>query len=805
MKISYNWLKNYCDVNLPAAELSKILTDCGLEVEGIEKFQSVRGGLEGIVIGEVKAKKQHPNADRLSVTTVNVGQGQDLQIVCGAANVQAGQKVLVALVGSTLYPTDGASFKINKTKIRGEVSEGMICAEDEIGIGHSHEGIMVLEDTARIGMPASEYFKIENDSIFEIGLTPNRSDAASHIGVARDLYAALVHAPIPRKAALRIPGEESLKADNNAATIEVSVEDPAACPRYAGVVITGLNVGPSPSWLQNRLLSIGVRPINNIVDITNYVLHDCGQPLHAFDLDKIQGKKVVVKKLPSGTPFRTLDNEERKLQAEDLMICHAGGGMCIAGVYGGLESGVTEKTEGIFLESAYFDPAHIRRTSKHHNLKTDAAFRFERGVDPNNVLYALKKAALMIREIAGGKISSEPVDIYPEPIQPFKVDLNYDTLFRLAGNRLDKKAVAGILKDLGIKISKEDEKGLALEIPTFKVDVRREADVIEEVLRIYGYNNIVLPPRLNSTLTFENKPEPDRLQELISDYLSAQGFNEIMNLSFTSPEYPAPESPVEVLNPLSRELSVLRQTLLFGGLETIEYNKNRKQNDLRLFEFGKTYTKAENQYKEVKRLSLFLTGRKYREQWNSAAEKVDFFYLKAFVENVFKRLGVSGLSGESSSSEGLSESFRYVCRKDALAELGKVKPSLLKHFDIGQDVYYAEINWDLLLRQTKPDGIVYREIPKFPEVRRDLSMVLDKNVQFRDIERLSFESERNYLRNVNLFDVYEGDKIGAGKKSYALSFILVNEEDTLTDKQIDKAMERIMQNLEKSLGAVIRK
>jgi phenylalanyl-tRNA synthetase beta chain len=814
MKISYNWLKAYCNVHLSPSEISEILTDCGLEVESAEKFQSVKGGLEGIVVGEVKTRRQHPNADRLSITTVDAGTGTDLQIICGASNVAEGQKVAVAMVGATLYPTDGASFQINKSKIRGEISEGMICAEDEIGLGTSHEGIMVLDSSAKPGTPASEYFKIENDTVFEIGLTPNRPDAASHIGVARDLVAALQHHKIPRSIPLEIPSTDAFKTDSPADAIQVSVEDTQACIRYSGVSISGVTVAPSPQWLQDRLLAIGLKPINNIVDITNFVLHECGQPLHAFDADRIKGRRIIVKKLPESTSFVTLDNVERKLSASDLMICDEAGGMCIAGVYGGISSGVTASTKNIFLESACFEPGTIRKTSRLHLLKTDAAFRFERGVDPNNTLWALKRAALLIKEIAGGSISSEVVDVYPGPVHPAKVELSYASVNRLAGNTLEPPVVKSILTLLGITIEKESPDGLSLRIPTFKVDVTREADVIEELLRIYGYNHIALSGRITASLNHKVHPDPDALRNTVSDYLSGNGFNEIMSLSLTKGRYAEllaeeGKEAVRILNPLSSDLDVLRQSLLFSGLEAISYNRNRRQSDLRLYEFGKIYYKTGESYGEEYRLSLFATGRKAGEQWNSPKASVDFFFLKGYAENVLRKLGITAgrykISQESFSSPFFNEGLAYNVNGKRVIEIGALRKPLLSPLDITQEVVYADIRWEKLVRLLKAEPLQYREVSKFPEVRRDLSMLLDRGVLFSDIEKAAFQAERNLLRHVNLFDVYEGDKIESGKKSYAVSFTLVNEQETLTDKQIDKTMERIMQSLEKTLGAVIRK
>lgn len=809
MKISYNWLKQYCNINIPAEEVAQVLTDCGLEVESIDTFQSIPGGLEGIVIGEVKTRIQHPNADRLSLTTVNVGTGEPLQIVCGAANVAAGQKVVVALVGATLYPSGGASFQISKSKIRGEVSEGMICAEDEIGLGSSHAGIIVLEPSAKVGMPAGEYFKIENDKVFEIGLTPNRADAASHLGVARDLCAALKFASKPRQVELTRPEPGPLSKGSQKLTINIHVEDHQACPRYTGLILTNVKVGPSPQWLKNRLSAIGINPINNVVDITNFVLHECGQPLHAFDADKIAGGQIRVKKLPENTPFVTLDGQERKLSAEDLMICDEVEPLCIAGVYGGKDSGVTENTVNVFLESACFDPGSIRTSSKRHNLKTDAAFRFERGVDINLTEYALKRAATLMTDIADAQVGSDISDIYPQKFYGFPVELSYATVDRLIGNSIDKSTVKNILKALEIKVTKEREEGLSLLVPSFKVDVKREADVIEEILRIYGYNNITLPSQVRSSLPRSVEKDAISLQNLVSAYLSDNGFREMMNLSLTNPSYYEKfgfEKGVEILNPLSQELGVLRQTHLFGALEVIEHNKNRKNADLKLYEWGKVYFKGQEHHREEKRLSVFVTGRLQDEGWNTAKTTTDLYFLKGLVDNILKKLGLTDrLALVSQTEDGVTaEGIAYSIKGKSVARLGIVKNACLKAFDISQPVYYAELYWDQVISLFS-GGIQYKELSKFPAVRRDLSLLLDRAIQYNEIEKTAFEAERNYLTAVNLFDVYEGDKIEAGKKSYALSFTLVNETETLTDKQIEKSMSRIMEQLEQKLGAVIRK
>ncbi len=817
MKLSYNWLKQYIDMDVDPHELSAILTDIGLEVEGMEKFQSVKGGLEGIVIGEVLTCERHANADKLSVTTVNVGD-KVLPVVCGAPNVAKGQKVLVATVGTTLYDDDN-EFKIKKSKIRGEVSEGMICAEDELGLGTSHDGIMVLGNDAPVGKPAKEYINIEEDWVYEIGLTPNRADATSHIGSARDLVAGLNWLKSGNYK-LDIPSADGFKVDNNDLDIEVIVEDTDACPRYSGVTISGITVEESPEWLKNRLNAIGVRPINNIVDITNFVLHETGQPLHAFDAAKITGKKVIVKKLPSETPFVTLDEMERKLHVNDLMICNTEGGMCIAGVFGGAESGVTESTTDIFLESAYFDPTHIRKTSKRHILQTDASFRFERGADPNITVYALKRAAQLIKEIAGGQISSEIKDVYPNPIKRWTVDINYDNVTRLIGKEIEKDTIVKILQDLDIEVLATNKEGLKLLIPTFKVDVKREVDIVEEILRIYGYNNIEIPEKVNSSVSLRQKPDLERIQNVIADYLVAQGFVEIMNNSLTKSEYIAKstifddDQSVELLNPLSKDLDILRQTLLFGGLEVINYNQNRKTSDLKIFEFGKIYKRKSaktkgtgvGNYYEEKHLALFTTGRINAENWNAENRKADFYTVKGNVESMFTRLGIdrNKLTLQENSSDDFTYSLNYLVEGHLLVSVAEVSKKLLKQFDIKQQVYVADFNWDKLIDLLPQHDLTYKPISKFPAVRRDLALVVDKAVTFETLKDIATKAERKVLKGVGIFDIYEGDKIPEGKKSYALSFILQDENKTLTDKIIDKAMKRIQQALEKEAGAQLR-
>jgi len=814
MKISYNWLKEYIKTDLSPDELGILLTDCGLEVESIEKFETVKGGLKGIVIGEVKTKEKHPDADKLNLTTVDVGTGTLLNIVCGAANVEAGQKVVIATIGAMLYPTTGEPFEIKKAKIRGKESEGMICAEDEIGLGTSHAGIMVLDADAKIGTPANEFFKIEEDYTFEIGLTPNRADAASHVGVARDLVAVLNAKEVALSHALTLPDERLFKVDETTSNIEVVVEDAIACPRYSGLSISNITVKESPDWLKNRLKAIGLRPINNIVDATNYVLHELGQPMHAFDADKIKGGKVIVKKLADKTKFKTLDEAERELSVEDLMICDAQGGMCIAGVFGGVESGVTSETKNIFLESAYFNASSIRKSSKRHGLKTDASFRYERGTDPNITVYALKRAAILIKEIAGGKVTSEIIDIYPTPIENFKVPFSFEKCEHLIGKKIDFELVKIIITSLGIEIEHEGNDALLLSVPPFKVDVTREQDVIEEVLRIYGYNNVEIPMVLNSSLSFAEKPDKEKIQNVVSDLLTNNGFSEMMCLSLTKGEYAtklkslSEDRSVVMMNPLSSDLNVLRQTLLFSGLETIAYNQNRKNADLKVYEFGKTYIAVKGEttkYIETKHLSVFITGRKQDERWNASGAGVNFFTLKGIVKNIIERLGIKDVKMAELSSDTFSQGLAFSWNKKVLVEFGEVSKAISsKLMDIKMPVYYADFNWDLILEAMKKTSIMYSEVPKFPEVRRDLALLIDKAVQFEQLEQLAFQSEKSLLKDVNLFDVYEGDKLPTGKKSYALSFILQDETATLTDKQIEKIMEKLMKTYQEKVGAEIR-
>ncbi len=816
MKLSYNWLKEYIDFDLDPVKTAEILTDIGLEVEGTEHFESVRGGLEGVIIGEVKRAVPHPDADKLILTTVDIGQSELLQIVCGAPNVREGQKVPVAVEGTTLY-MGKEEIKIKKTKIRGQFSEGMICAEDELGLGTDHEGIMVLDDKIPIGTPARDYFDVYTDIIFDIGLTPNRIDGASHYGAARDLAAFL---NFHLKASLHKPDVSDFKPHNRDYPVEVIIENDEACPRYTGLTISGVQVKESPMWLQNRLRSIGLNPINNIVDITNFVLFETGQPLHAFDADKIKGKKVIVKTLDAGSLFTTLDEVQRELSGKDLMICNEEEGMCIAGVFGGLESGVSSNTSNIFLESAYFNPGYIRKTAKRFGLNTDASFRFERGADPEMTVYALKRAALIITEIAGGKISSDIVDVYPRVFEPAIVRINYNHIERLIGKYLKPEVIKPILTLLEIKIVEEMEDGLLLEVPLYRVDVTREADVIEEILRIYGYNNIEIHDEVKSTLSYFKKPDKEKINNMIADLLSNNSFNEIMVNSLTPSsyykerkDYP-PERLVRLQNPLSSDLNSLRQSMIFGGLDTISYNINRKNPDLKLYEFGNCYffdKKASGDellspYTENERLALYITGRQHEQSWNAQEKQTSFYYLKAFVENILERLGfnIDKLTIEKADAELYSDGVVYSMNDHHIVDFGVIHRKLLTQFEIEQDVFFADFHWNNVLKIIEHHKITYAELPKFPEVKRDLALLLDKNIRYKQVKEVALQTEKNILKQVSLFDVFEDEKIGKGKKSYAVSFILQDKKRTLTDKQIEQVMSRLIKAFETKLGAKIR-
>lgn len=799
MKISYNWLKQFINTDLSPDEISQILTAIGLEVESVDKVQTVPGGLEGLVIGYVNECVQHPNADRLRITKVDVGAAEDIQVVCGAANVAAGQKVVVATVGTTVYPTGGEAFKINKSKIRGEVSEGMICAEDEIGLGASHEGIMVLQDDAPIGESAKEYFNISDDFLFEIGLTPNRADAASHLGVARDLAAYL-------RTSISMPDVSAFKPDNHNLSIPVKVENIEACPRYTSVTLTGVEVKESPDWLKDKLKIIGVRPVNNVVDVTNYVLHELGQPLHAFDADEIKGAQVIVNNSSEGTLFTTLDDVERKLSSEDLMICNAESPMCIAGVFGGITSGVKRSTTRVFLESAYFNSVSVRKTSKRHGLKTDASFRFERGTDPEMTVFAIKRAALLLKELAGAEISSEISDFYPAPAAPFNVSVSYQNINRLIGEEIPQETIKSIIEALGISIVNETKDVLNLEVPPFKVDVTREVDIIEEVLRIYGYNNIAIPSQVRASLTNSVKPDKEAVQNQIADLLTANGFSEILSNSLTKSAYDQqPETAVRILNPLSSDLDTMRQTLLYSGLEAIAYNQNRKNADLKLYEFGKVYSTSDAGYSENFRFGIFITGRNFSQQWNHGNSQTSFYNLKGAVDAIIKRLNISGLSEGNFDSANFQQAHQYRKGEQTLVSFGLVSKIALKKLDIEKEVFFADFNWDLVLKSIRKNKITFKDVPKTPSVRRDLSLLINKDIAFSQLEAIALKSERSLLKEVNVFDVYEGEKLPENKKSYALSFLLQDEEKTLTDKQIDSVMSKLIGIFEKELGAEIRK
>jgi len=808
MKISYNWLKQFINIDWDAEKTGELLTDLGLEIEGIDTYESVKGGLKGIVIGEVLTCVQHPNADRLKVTTVDIGADAPVQIVCGAPNVATGQKVPVATIGTTLYTTEGEAWKIKKGKIRGEESHGMICAEDELGLGESHDGIMVLDTKLKVGTFVSKVFEIENDEIFEIGLTPNRADAMSHHGVARDLKAGLLQKEIQLE--LITPSVSSFHVDARSLKIDVDVQDKENAPRYCGVTITGLKVDASPSWLQHRLKSIGLSPINNIVDITNYVLHELGQPLHAFDANKITGNKIEVKTCNAGTKFTTLDDVERVLHEDDLMICDAEKPMCIAGVFGGINSGVTEGTTSIFLESAYFNPVSVRKTAKRHGLNTDASFRFERGIDPNITEYALKRAALMIVEIAGGEISSDISDTYVNKINDFEVRLSFDNAKKLIGEEIPRETIKSILTSLEIKVNNVTETGLGLTIPAYRNDVQREADIIEEILRVYGYNNVGTTEKLNASISNSKRFEDYKLQNIIGNQLASQGFYEIMANSLTTPKYMElseqlnADYNVEMLNPLSNDLSVMRQSLLFSGLEAVCYNINRKRSDLKLFEFGKTYHQYPDKREEDKHLSLFVTGNISEERWNTVVTPSDFFYLKGTLQTILQRLGLNRLKSSPIKSDIFSEGMSFSLGKKNIVDFGLVKKSVLKHFGISQNVLFADFNWDNVLEMAKHNSIKFKPIPKYPKVRRDFALLIDNTVSFEDIYTIAKQTEKQLLKNVNLFDVYEGKNLPEGKKSYAVSFILQDEHKTLTDKQIDKIMSKLQSNFESKLGAELR-
>ncbi|MGE0562189.1 MAG: phenylalanine--tRNA ligase subunit beta [Flavobacteriales bacterium] len=803
MKISYNWLKNYIKTDLHPDKVAQLLTDTGLEVESVEKIQTVKGGLEGLVVGEVLTKIKHPDADRLNLTTVNVGAEESLHIVCGATNVEVGQKVVVATVGTTLYSGED-SFVIKKSKIRGQLSEGMICAEDEIGLGTSHDGIMVLDPSTKVGMLAKTYFNIEDDFVFEIGLTPNRTDAVSHIGVARDLAAAI---NLTTDCKISRPSVDAFKVDNNSLPIQVEVQDLEKCPRYSGVTLSGIQVKESPGWLKNRLKAIGLNPINNIVDVTNFVLHETGQPLHAFDADKISGNKVVIKTIADKSKFTTLDEKERLLSSNDLMICNEKDAMCIAGVFGGASSGVSASTKNIFLESAYFHSVSVRKTAKFHGLNTDASFRYERGADPEITVYALKRAVLLIQEVAGGKVSSEIVDVYPNKVEPFQVEFSFESCNRIIGQTINKEVIKKIILALEIQIINETIDNLTLLVPAFKADVHREIDVIEEVLRIYGYNNVELPALMSSALVYRQSIDKDKVINTISNLLVDQGFNEMLSNSLTkSTYYHDKETLVKLLNPLSNELDVMRQNLLFNGLETVVYNQNRRTPNLKLFEVGKTYLKIKDKFEESSHLSLFITGNLFQENWNTTKTPTNFFHLKGVVNTILEKFGLdkSNFVFNHQGNDVYDYSLSYILNEKELLQIGKVAKKTQKQFDITNEIYFAQINLDVFVKQASKVKIQYKEIAKFPSVRRDLALLIDNQINYKQIEELAFKSEKKLLREVNLFDVYEGKNLDEGKKSYAVSFVFQDNEKTLTDVQVDRIIEKLISTLSTELGAKLR-
>lgn len=808
MKISYNWLKQFIKTDWTAEKTGELLTDLGLEVESISPYESVKGGLNGIVVGEVLTCEKHPDADRLKVTTVNIGTEKPLHIVCGAPNVAVGQKVPVATIGTMLYSENGEALEIKKGKIRGQVSEGMICAEDEMGLGNSHEGIMVLDSKLKPGTPLSKVFEVETDEVFEIGLTPNRADAMSHWGTARDLRAGMIQQG--KSIEIITPSNVNFRVDNRTNKINVEVVNKELAPRYCGVTITGIKVAESPLWLQNRLKSIGLKPKNNIVDITNYVLHELGQPLHAFDSSKIAGGKIIVKTVTSGTKFTTLDEIERELHEDDLMICDAEKPLCIAGVFGGLESGVTENTTGIFLESAYFNPVSIRKTAKRHGLHTDASFRFERGIDPNITEYALMRATILIKEIAGGQITSDVVDVYPKKIDDFQVFLPYNKITRLIGQEIPKEVVKKILTSLDIKINNITETGIGLTIPAYRNDVTRDVDVIEEILRVYGYNNIEEPKKLNASISKTAIVEEYKIQNRIATLLNGQGFYEMMANSLTSSKYKNiqeifdGESQVKMLNPLSQELSVMRQNMLVSTLEAIAYNRNRKRENIKLFEFGKTYHTSDKKWVENKHLTLTITGNNQEAHWNINSRKSDFFYLKGTIEALLKSLGISYTSQPLENNTLFSEGMAFLNKKNTLVSFGVIQNKLTSHFEVDTQVLFADFNMDVLLKLLANHKIVLNDIPKFPEVNRDFALLLDEDVNFKSLYDIAVSTEKQLLRGVSLFDVYLGKNLPKGKKSYAVSFTLRDDHKTLTDNQVDKIMNKLRQRFEKELGAELR-
>lgn len=804
MKISFNWLKEYISINADINEVCDKLTHSGLEVEGVEKIESIPGGLKGFVVGHILTCERHPNADKLSVTTVDLGNGEVKQIVCGAPNVAADQKVIIATVGTMLYPEGHEPFKIKKSKIRGEVSEGMICAEDEIGLGNSHDGIMVLDPSVKIGTPANELFELDDDFIIEIGLTPNRADATSHIGTARDVKALFGGEVI-------WPNVEQFKINNSNLPISINIKNEEACHRYCGVTIQGVEVKESPDWLKTRLKSIGLAPVNNVVDVTNFVLHECGQPLHAFDYDKLSTKNINIQTLKEGTPFTTLDDTERKLAAKDLMICDGDTPLCIAGVFGGADSGIKDGSTNVFLESAYFSPDYVRKSSQVHAIKTDASFRFERGIDPNITLYALKRAALLIQEVAGGEISSEVIDLHPVKAEAFKVEAKYKNIERLIGIVIPKERIKKILTDLDIEIESETEEKLNLLVPPYRVDVTREADIIEEILRIYGFENLPLSNKLSTDFLAEHpKLNKEDIQRNLSEILSSRSFIEITTNSLTKPEYSEyvisedDEQNVEILNKLSEDLGVMRRTLAFSGLEVLEHNINRKQKNCKIYEFGKTYVLKNGKYKETPQLALWMSGNKHEESWKAKTDKLDFSDLSQNIALIFQKLNFEGVQIKKFSDKLFEVGAEYILNKSVIGRAGKLKKSATNKAGVKQDVFYAEFFTEKLIKQLNRE-VVFEELSKFPEVRRDLSLVIDKSITYEQIKEVAVKTNRKLIKEVNVFDVYEGKPLEENQKSYSVSFILQDNEKTLQDKVIDKTLSRLIQNYENELSAIIRK
>jgi len=812
MKLSLNWLKDYVSVDLSPDKISEILTDIGLEVEGMEETESIKGGLRGIVVGEVKTCEKHPNADKLSLTTVDIGEGEPLQIVCGAPNVAAGQKVLVATTGTTLYTPEGEEWKIKKGKIRGVESVGMICAEDELGLGTSHDGIMVLPGEVEVGKSAADHFQVTKDVVYEIGLTPNRSDATSHLGSAKDLAAAL-KINYNHSGKVNTPNIAGFKIDNHDLPIEVIVEDTVACPRYSGISIKNVTIKESPNWLKNKLSSIGVRPINNVVDITNFILHELGQPLHAFDLDKITGRKIIVKKLAEGTPFLALDETERKLSAQDLMICDGEGeAMCIGGVFGGLTSGVSDSTKNIFLESAHFNAGSIRRSSSRHLLRTDAAIVFEKGSDPNMTVFALKRAAILMKELADAEIASDIVDIYPNKIEPRQITVTFHNVKRLIGIDIPHQEIIDILEAMKMEIVQQDDNKFTVAVPTNKADVLREADIIEEILRIYGFNKVPVTNHVNSAISYAQKPDPQEIRNIAANHLVSNGFHEMMALSLSESRYykeviPLPEESLVFINNTSNiHLDIMRPMMLISGLEAIVRNQNRSNADLKLFEFGKSYRKAENGFAEKEHLTVYLTGKKYPENWLvTNKEDVNFFTLKAHVENILRRFNILKFQSTTFEDEVFDFGLKYHRGKQVLVRFGAIQRSILQKMSIKNDVFYAIFEWEAIMAALANHHIDFEPLNKFPTVRRDLALVIDKTVKFTEIVKLAQQTDKKILKEISLFDVYENEEqLGKGKKSYAISFIFENHNRTLKDKEVDKVMKKLIHVFAQKIGSFVR-